>query len=233
MARNKFPEQTLEHILTVSAQLFTEKGYEKTSIQDIIDHLGMSKGAVYHHFKSKEEILDAVMERQFAFAAQMLDQLVENANAISAKDKLVYILEHIVSNQQVHSLDRVLLTQIKNPLFIVKGIQQTVQIDAPIIAAIMREGVTDGSITTGNPEACAEIFLMLINIWINPTLFSRTPEETKERLHFLQHMMHTIGVPIVTNTLIDQIIHQHNEMGAYNYSVKGTHQHTRDAFNEN
>ncbi|MDQ0170032.1 TetR/AcrR family transcriptional regulator [Paenibacillus tundrae] len=232
MARNKFPEQTLEHILTVSAQLFTEKGYEKTSIQDIIDHLGMSKGAVYHHFKSKEEILDAVMERQFAFAAQMLDQLVENTDANTAKDKLVYILEHIVSNQQVHSLDRVLLTQIKNPLFIVKGIQQTVQMDAPIIAAIMREGVTDGSINTENPDACAEIFLMLINIWINPALFSRTPDDTKKRLHFLQHMMSTIGVPIVTDQLIDQIIHQHNEMGAYSYSAEDTFHQARDESNE-
>ena len=61
MARNKHPEVTEERILDVAQQLFLEKGYENTTIQDIVDGLGgLTKGAVYHHFKSKEEIMDAV-----------------------------------------------------------------------------------------------------------------------------------------------------------------------------
>ena len=57
MARNKHPEETVAKILDVSMRLFTEQGYEHTTIQDIVDALGMSKGAIYHHFKGKEEIL--------------------------------------------------------------------------------------------------------------------------------------------------------------------------------
>ena len=58
MARNKYPELTVEKILEVSQRLFLEKGYEQTTIQDIVDNLGgLTKGAVYHHFKSKEEII--------------------------------------------------------------------------------------------------------------------------------------------------------------------------------
>ena len=61
MARNKYPEVTVERILDVSQRLFLEKGYDNTTIQDIVDELGgLSKGAIYHHFKSKEEIMDAV-----------------------------------------------------------------------------------------------------------------------------------------------------------------------------
>ena len=57
MARNKHPEETVEKILAVSAKLFMEKGYEHTTLQDIIDNLGgLTKGAIYHHFKGKEEI---------------------------------------------------------------------------------------------------------------------------------------------------------------------------------
>ena len=64
MARNKHPEQTRNFILETAFRLFIEKGYERTSIQDIIDQLGgLSKGAIYHHFKSKEDILTAVCER--------------------------------------------------------------------------------------------------------------------------------------------------------------------------
>ena len=66
MARNKYPEETVEKILTVAMRLFLEKGYEHTTIQDIVDQLGgLTKGAVYHHFKSKEEIMDAVTEKRF------------------------------------------------------------------------------------------------------------------------------------------------------------------------
>ena len=66
MARNKYPEVTEERILDVAQRLFLEKGYENTTIQDIVNELGgLTKGAVYHHFKSKEEIMDAVGDRMF------------------------------------------------------------------------------------------------------------------------------------------------------------------------
>ena len=59
MARNKHPEETVAKILDVALELFFARGYDNTSIQDIIDHLGgLTKGAVYHHFKSKEDILE-------------------------------------------------------------------------------------------------------------------------------------------------------------------------------
>ena len=64
MARNKHPEETRSLILDVAFRLFMEKGYEHTSIQDIIQQLGgLSKGAIYHHFKSKEDILVAEIGR--------------------------------------------------------------------------------------------------------------------------------------------------------------------------
>ena len=58
MPRNKYPEQTVEKILDAAAALFAEKGYQSTTLQDIIDATGLSKGAVYHHFRSKEEMLE-------------------------------------------------------------------------------------------------------------------------------------------------------------------------------
>ena len=66
MARNKYPEVTVEKILDVAQRLFLEKGYDNTTIQDIVNELGgLTKGAIYHHFKSKEEIIDALSEKLF------------------------------------------------------------------------------------------------------------------------------------------------------------------------
>ena len=52
MPRNKYPEQTVEKILDAAALLFLQKGYQNTTLQDIIDATKLSKGAVYHHFLS-------------------------------------------------------------------------------------------------------------------------------------------------------------------------------------
>ena len=58
MARNKHPEETINLILEVASRLFIEKGYEHTSIQDIINNLGgLSKGAIYHHLNQKRIFL--------------------------------------------------------------------------------------------------------------------------------------------------------------------------------
>ena len=50
MARNKYPEETVKLIVEVATRLFTEKGYDATSLQDIINETKLSKGAIYHHF---------------------------------------------------------------------------------------------------------------------------------------------------------------------------------------
>lgn len=67
MGRNKYPEETVAKILDAALELFCAQGYEGTSIQDIVDRLdGMTKGAIYHHFKSKEEIFNAAFDRAMA-----------------------------------------------------------------------------------------------------------------------------------------------------------------------
>lgn len=64
MAKNKNSGQTFERILDVSEKLFLEKGYENTSIQDILDELGdLTKGAIYYYFKHKKEIFYAITNR--------------------------------------------------------------------------------------------------------------------------------------------------------------------------
>ena len=65
--REQQREQTLKEILEVSEKLFREKGYENTSIQNIADSCGLSKGALYHHFKSPEEVLEKICLNQYLF----------------------------------------------------------------------------------------------------------------------------------------------------------------------
>ena len=88
MARNKYPEETRKRIVDTAARLFMEKGYDHTSIQDIIDNLGgLTKGAIYHHFKSKEEIMGAVSDMIYSAATGEMEK-VRRRKDLNGKEKL-------------------------------------------------------------------------------------------------------------------------------------------------
>ena len=59
----KTAEERKEEILDVAEQLFAEKGFDNASTNDIINRIGIARGTLYYHFQSKEEILDALVER--------------------------------------------------------------------------------------------------------------------------------------------------------------------------
>ncbi|WP_243027001.1 TetR/AcrR family transcriptional regulator [Thermus albus] len=71
---------TRDRILEEAARLFTEKGYEATSVQDLAEALGLSKAALYHHFQSKEEVL-------YEISQQALEGLLlEGKKALAVSD---------------------------------------------------------------------------------------------------------------------------------------------------
>lgn len=216
MARNKYPEKTIAHILEVSTTLFMQKGYEKTTIQDIIDALQMSKGAIYHHFRSKDEILQAVIKQRNVYAKELFLTLIHTITADTAKEKLIKILNITLLDQKSHAIDSILASQIRNPQFVVAGIQSTILSDSPIIASLFKAGTKDGSLTCEDPTICAEVFLLLMNTWINPYLFYRNIEETRERLFYLQKLLRYLGADIMTNQLIELVVCGYQNMGAFN-----------------
>ena len=62
-------------ILSAAQELFFSKGYEATTVQEIIDAVGIAKGTFYHYFESKVDLLDALI-------ASMTEQQLQNAQAI-------------------------------------------------------------------------------------------------------------------------------------------------------
>jgi AcrR family transcriptional regulator len=97
MARYAHPERTVENIITTATALFLEKGYEQTSIQDILDALHLSKGGLYHHFESKEAILSAVMEHCSKEYQKQLHDIINSIEAENGKAKLKELLRYLAS----------------------------------------------------------------------------------------------------------------------------------------
>lgn len=202
MARKNNPQQTIDTIIDKGAALFIQKGYEKTSMQDLVDAIGMSKGAIFHHFKSKEDIFQAVMHQQAEYARQVIDQWLTEMHALPAREKMTGILERSLRDRRLRSTDAMLSTRITDPHFVLATMQDSVTKSAPIFARLIQEGLEDGSITTAYPDEVAEAFFLLLNIWCDPMIFQGDRRRLERRLRVTQNVMAELGVDIVTDQLI-------------------------------
>ena len=150
MARNKYPEVTEERILEAAQRLFLEKGYDNTTIQDIVDQLGvLTIGAVYHHFKSKEEILDKVGDRMF-----FQNNPFEAVRPRTDLNGLEKLREAVRLNQADEARSRMTVQAVpitQNPRVLVEMIESNRRVLTPYFLQLIVEGHRDGSIHTDYP----------------------------------------------------------------------------------
>ena len=217
MSKKYNSNSTKDKIISTALQLFMKKGFEKTSMQDIADHLGMSKGGIYHHFKSKEEIIDIVREIKANSVEEGMTKWLETIDAQSTQEKLTAILEKNIIDQEAQSMNEVFSSQMKSNDFIVSIMKNSIHHSAPVFADLMKEGLKDGSITTNYPDEAAEVFFLLINIWCDPVIFEADKEKLLNRLKFVQEIMKAIGADIVS----DKIIHETETLLTNLYSGEG------------
>jgi TetR/AcrR family transcriptional repressor of nem operon len=86
-------QTTRDHIIEAADQLFYRQGYEHTSFSDIADVVRISRGNFYYHFKTKDEILDAVINARLANTRKMLDQWEIEGNTPADRIRsFIYIL---------------------------------------------------------------------------------------------------------------------------------------------
>lgn len=203
MARNKHPEETVAKILDVSMRLFTEQGYEHTTIQDIVDALGMSKGAVYHHFKSKEDILDHLYDRYYVDSGMLSDVL--NDPGLTGLEKLRRLLLRQLSDQGKLEIDAISASSSSraDPQLLQLMLVTSMKESAPIIQRLLEEGIADGSVTTPYPRELAQAILVLLNLWVG--VFPGSREEFEGKFRFLKALTDSLGVPVFDQALMEAI----------------------------
>ncbi len=206
MARNKYPEETVNRILEAATRLFIEKGYEHTSIQDIISNLGgLSKGAIYHHFKSKEDILEAVTDKMTEESNKILEKIRDRED-LTGKEKMKMIFKESVGRSDMDDLFAVGPDLSNNPRLLFSTFRDTVDNVAPFyIRPIIEQGIADGTIQTDYPAALSELVTLAANIWINPMVFNNTMEEYCRKLMVFKQMMEGFGLDIVDDELIERM----------------------------
>ena len=151
-----------EQILDISFSLFLEKGYDNTSISDILSKLDIARGTLYYHFESKEAIMDAIIERS-------AKKIVEEAQSIVLKNELT-VYEKIFALFSSTSMKRLsggnlmidYMNQPQNALFHEKSNISFIQKITPILGDIIKEGVEEGIFHNAFPYESAELILVMI-----------------------------------------------------------------------
>jgi len=207
LPRNKHPEETIQKILDVSMKLFTEKGYEQTTVLDIVNNLGgLTRGAFYHHFKSKEEVLCALSERIFRNTlSQVSGRELENLNGLEKVRKLFLhntVLAGSPGGDDYVKLQQASLSLLENPRFLAEQIRGTKEV-ATFFIPFIEEGMTDGSIRPGNPKLLAELLLVLFNLWMLPPLFPMDANEFEEKAMMIKACLDSLGFPLMNEEFLD------------------------------
>jgi AcrR family transcriptional regulator len=154
-------------ILDVAIQLVYSKGYDKMTIQDILDHLHMSKGAFYHYFDSKVAVLEAVVERMATEQVKPMFLTIVQDPKLPALEKLH---QYFYMSTSWKTSNKALLTQLmqiwysdENALARQKMLNMTVEHLGPIFTEIIKQGVQEGTFSTPYPEVASEVTINLIH----------------------------------------------------------------------
>jgi len=202
MPRNKYPEETVQKILDVSMKLFLEKGYEETTILDIVRELGgLTRGAFYHHFKSKEEVLDALSDRMFLEHNPFEE--VRKDKELSGLEKLKKLIKMQAQNQDQLDLNQMSVPLLKNPKILADYMESNLRIVTPFFEELFLEGIQDGSIPDIKyPKALASLFVMITSVWFIPSIVPCTQEELLERLLLTKHLLDSMGIYLIDDEIL-------------------------------
>ena len=203
MARNKYPQRTVEKIMEVSLALFNEKGYEKTTIQDIVNALGMSKGAIYHHFKSKDEIIEALSERCYHNDTQM--ELLRNASDKTGIEKLRAIIYRQIQNEEKKQIDTISINLWKNPKIFMSGMAENLSVNSQIVERILEEGMADGSIRQQDPLCAAQVLMLLLNYWICSPIVLKELDAIPAKVAYFRTLCDSMGIPVIDEPLEQEL----------------------------
>lgn len=155
----------INEILDAAQHLLYTKGYDRMTIQDILDELQISKGAFYHYFDSKAAVLEGFIERMRESVEKPLLPIVHDPN-LSAIEKFQGFFSTIDQLRFTYRTQAMELMRVwyadGNAVVRQKVEAAVIEQRAPMLNEIVRQGVGEGVFTTSHPERAGEVILTLL-----------------------------------------------------------------------
>ncbi len=193
MRHEKRGDARKKEILDTAELLFASNGFDNTSTNDIINAVGIARGTLYHHFTSKEDILDSVIDR-------INDTLMQDAKRI-AEDKQIPLLDRLTGSIMALNVDsgigEEVLIQVHKPqnaLLHQKMQEKLISGIVPVITELIEEGNEEGIFHSPYPKEAAEMLM----IYSNAAFDDLAIMDSEERIHkiqaFIFHTERIMGV---------------------------------------
>jgi len=176
-----------EIILDALRNLFKEGKAGTASVSDIAKEAGIAKGGMYYYFRSKEEVLDALVTREYEDIIKSCDALIDQSeeNAIM---KLALLLKSYRSSYVDASLDEYLHMP-QNAAIHQKSLAKILSSLSQIISRIIKQGIEEGTFICDYPEEYSEIMMSVFTFLLDPGIFPWTGEQYAAKLKALANML--------------------------------------------
>lgn len=175
----KKPQERREEIISVAQELFLENEYEKTTLQDVMNKLGIAKGTIYHYFNSKEELLEAVVENMADAYVKRLCLVFEEVKG-NALDRM----RSLVSAGRVANGEGGLMERLHmggNMGLHLRLLALIVMKIAPLYADVIRQGCSEGIFKSEHPLETAETLLAGIQFITDVGIYHWSKEDIARR----------------------------------------------------
>lgn len=178
----KNPEERKSDILDAAEQLFATKGYTKTTVTDILNVLDIAKGTFYYYFKSKEEVMQSVVNRYIHQGITAAKQIIEDVE-LSAHEKMYVILR--AQNGDVGNKNVVIehLNAPSNVEMHQRTLVEMVLQLSPILATVVKEGIEEGIYDTPAPQDVVQYLLVSSQFLLDEGIFQWSKEEIVQKAH--------------------------------------------------
>jgi AcrR family transcriptional regulator len=167
----KDPEERRIELIDMAEKLFIEKGFEQTLISDIVKSLGVAQGTFYYYFKSKDDILNSILERKWEQFASRLIEEIEVAN-INPLQKLQIVFSKLFMPNINDKSETKNFKAVLGPAILSRFHQQfdeaRIKILKPLIAKIIKQGIEERVFREINyPDEVIDITFYGINLFMH------------------------------------------------------------------
>ncbi|MCR4739491.1 MAG: TetR/AcrR family transcriptional regulator [Lachnospiraceae bacterium] len=157
-------EKRKKELLEIAYRMFITRGYENTSVDEIIAEAGIAKGTYYYYFESKEQTLEEVI-------GMMIDKEAEDADRVLAADitipqKIIGIIAAMRPSQDEHPIEGALM-QPENLIMHHKIRKKLIEKTVPLLSAVVEEGVSEGIFSCSDIPERVRMLLNLSNDTFN------------------------------------------------------------------